>query len=222
MRAPLIVQGGSRLRVSDDRAGPSLVRDITRRSLPPSPRYCIAAPSTPRRPPTTTAAVAATASAVASRTLVTAPLAARSPNRVRCRGADAATSPPRPPSHALCCGSDDPALYASRDASLCEASEPGASEPQSARPRRPPPHRPRDAGSKYRSSFKQFLNGCLPLSISPLVRPRGARGLSDSVHGPRARAPRHGSPSVSGPAGRLGDNIRRTGCVHGGYTARCI
>ena len=218
----MIVQGGSRLRVSDDRAGPSLVRDITRRSLPPSPRYCIAAPSTPRRPPTTTAAVAATASAVASRTLVTAPLAARSPNRVRCRGADAATSPPRPPSHALCCGSDDPALYASRDASLCEASEPGASEPQSARPRRPPPHRPRDAGSKYRSSFKQFLNRLPPAVYLPPRAAAGARGLSDSVHGPRARAPRHGSPSVSGPAGRLGDNIRRTGCVHGGYTARCI
>ena len=78
------------------------------------------------------------------------PLAARSPNHARHRDANAATSPPRPPTAAR---------MIPRSTLACETERPQSLDfraSQSARPRRPSPHRPRVAGSKYRSSFKTF------------------------------------------------------------------
>lgn len=80
------------------------------------------------------------------------PLAARSPNHARHRDANAATSPPRPPTAAR---------MIPRSTLACETERPQSLDfraSQSARPRRPSPHRPRVAGSKYRSSFKKNNN----------------------------------------------------------------
>lgn len=180
MRTPLLVQGGARLRVSDDRAGPSLfqvlLRVTTRRSLPPSPRCCIAAPSTPRRPPTTTDAVAATASAIASRALATAP---PSPPALPTT-LDTETRTPLPRHRGLQAMPCAAARMIPRSTLACETERPQSLDfraSQSARPRRPSPHRPRVAGSKYRSSFKKkkklkrSKSHCRPLSKSISRRP---------------------------------------------------
>ena len=197
MRTPLLVQGGARLRVSDDRAGPPLfqvlLRVTTRRSLPPSPRCCIAAPSTPRRPPTTTDAVAATASAIASRALATAP---PSPPALPTT-LDTETRTPLPRHRGLQAMPCAAARIIPRSTLACERPQSLVRASQSARPRRPSPHRPRVAGSKYRSSFKTFLNltAARFLSLSPGVRPpcvceRGHRGAARARGGGRgAQAP---------------------------------
>ena len=103
---PPTMQGGVRLvfRTIERRRRCSRFWDtpLPRHSSPPTPRCCISAPSTPRRPPTTTAASPPLPRPSPRATSPPPPLpTAPSPHQARRRDIAAANSPPRPPSDAL-------------------------------------------------------------------------------------------------------------------------